>query len=245
MRPPYVPGAGVAGIVSEVGHEVDRGWVDREVIAGTGERDSDGLSTGPSGGYAEQALVPAQALIPIPAGVGHRAAVALLHDGPTALQLLDVAQASSGEWVLVNAASGGAGSLLVQLLHNRGAKVIGAARGTRKLGLISERGADVVVDYSEPGWTDQVRAAAGRAGVNVILDGAGGDLGEQAFETIASGGRFITYGSSAGEFAEIGPHQAEERDVKVTGLLDLPPLNPAARPRGRRADGDRLRRGLW
>ena len=131
--------------------------------------------------------------------------------------------------MLVNAAAGGAGSLLVQLLHALGAKVIGAARGVRKLALVSELGADVVVDYSEPGWTDQVRAAAGRAGVSVVLDGAGGDLGEQAFEAIASGGRFITYGSSGGEFAEIDTHRAAQRDVKVTGLLDLPPLDPAVR----------------
>jgi len=229
VRPPYVPGAGVAGVVSSVGGGVDPGWVGREVIAGTGERDREGLSVGPSGGYAEQALVPAEALVPISIGVGQSEAVALLHDGPTALQLFEVAQASSGEWVLVNAAAGGAGSLLVQLLHALGAKVIGAARGVRKLALVSELGADVVVDYSEPGWTDQVRAAAGRAGVSVVLDGAGGDLGEQAFEAIASGGRFITYGSSGGEFAEIDTHRAAQRDVKVTGLLDLPPLDPAVR----------------
>lgn len=65
--------------------------------------------------------------------------------------------------------------------------------------------------------------------MDVILDGAGGELGEQAFETITSGGRFITYGSSGGNFAEIDQQRAAERQVRVTGLLGLPPLDLAAR----------------
>lgn len=149
VRPPYVPGAGVAGVVRSVGNEVDPAWVGRAVIAGTGRRDLQGVTTGPSDGYAEQALVPAEALIQIPEGLEHRDAVALLHDGPTALQLLDVADVDAGEWALVTAAASGAGTLLVQLLRTRGAKVIGAARGTRKLALVGDLGADVAVDYSD------------------------------------------------------------------------------------------------
>jgi len=216
-------------VVCSVGDGVDRSWVGREVIAGTGERDGDGLSTGPSGGYAEQAVAPAAALVPIPHGVGQREAVALLHDGPTALQLLGVAGVVTGDRVLVTAAAGGAGVLLVQLLRARGARVIGAAGGARKLSLVRELGAETVVDYSEPGWTDRVRATTGDRGVDVILDGAGGELGVQAFEAIASGGRFITYGSSGGEFAVIDQQQASDREVTVTGLLDLPSLDPGAR----------------
>jgi len=229
VQPPYVPGAGVAGVVSSVGVGVDAGWVGRDVVAGTGERDRDGRSTAPTGGYAERAVVPAGQLIGIPVGVEQREAVALLHDGPTALQLLDVAGVRSGDWVLVAAAAGGAGVLLVQLLRALGARVIGAARGGRKLALVGELGAEAVVDYSEPGWTDRVRDTTGGRGVDVILDGAGGPTGEQAFESIASGGRFITYGSSSGEFAEIDHQQASDRRVHVTGLLDLPSLNPMAR----------------
>ncbi len=229
VQPPYVPGAGVAGVVTSVGDGVDAGWVGSEVIAGTGERDRDGLALAPTGGYGERAVVPEGALIRIPAGVEQCDAVALLHDGPTALQLLDVAGVRAGDWVLVAAAAGGAGVLLVQLLHALGARVIGAARGGRKLALVGELGAESVVDYSEPGWTDRVRDTTGGRGAEVILDGAGGPTGEQAFDAIASGGRFITYGSSSGGFAEIDHRQAANRRVRVTGLLDLPSLDSTAR----------------
>ncbi|MGI9002568.1 MAG: zinc-binding dehydrogenase [Pseudonocardia sp.] len=229
VAPPYVPGAGVAGVVSSVGDGVDPAWIGRAVVTGTGERDRDGRSTGPTGGYAERAVVPAAALIPIPEATAHREAVALLHDGPTALQLLDVADVHSGDWVLVTAAAGGAGVLLVQLLHARGTRVIGAARGARKLALVRELGAEAVLDYAEVGWTDRVRTTTGGRGVEVVLDGAGGQLGEQAFEAIAPGGRFITYGSSGGDFAEIDPQRAAKGGVRITGLLDLPSLDLEAR----------------
>lgn len=232
VQPAYVPGGGVAGVVRSVGDDVDADWVGREVVAGTGVHGDDGLPMAPTGGYAEQAVLPIAALIPIPEAVAQHEAVALLHDGKTAMQLLDVAHLDDGEWVLVNAAAGGAGVLLVQMLHARGARVVGAARGDRKLGLVGDLGAETVVDYSEPEWTDRVRAAAGgRRGIDVILDGAGGRLGEQAFETIATGGRFITYGTSSGKFAEIDHRRATDREVKVTGLLDLPTLDLEARKR--------------
>lgn len=229
VQPPYVPGAGVAGEVISVGDGGDVDWVGREVIAGTGGRDRDGLSSAPTGGYAERAVVPEGQLIGIPKGLEQREAVALLHDGPTALQLVDAAGVRAGEWVLVAVAAGGAGVLLVQLLRALGARVIGAARGARKLALVCELGAEAVVDYSEPGWTDRVRDTTGGRGADVILDGAGGPTGEQAFEAIASGGRFITYGSSSGEFAEIDAQQAANRRVRVIGLFDLPSLDSTAR----------------
>lgn len=155
-------------------------------------------------------MVPTEALIPIPEGLAQRDAVDLQHDGRTALQLLEAAGVRSGEWVLVTAAAGGAGVLLVQVLHALGARS-SVRRGARKLGLVRELGAEAVVDYSEPDWTDRVRDTTGGRGVDVILDGAGRSTGERAFEAIASGGRFITYGSSSGDFAEIDPQQATNR----------------------------------
>ncbi|MGH4019371.1 MAG: zinc-binding dehydrogenase [Pseudonocardiaceae bacterium] len=153
----------------------------------------------PTGGYADRAVVPEGQLIRIPAGVEQRDAVAMLHDGPTTLQLLDVAGVRAGDWVLVAAAAGGAGVLLVQLLHALGARVIGAARGERKLALVGELGAEAVVDYSEPGWTDRVRDTTGGRSADVILDGAGGPTGEQAFEQAAEAHAAIAARSTLGK----------------------------------------------
>jgi threonine dehydrogenase-like Zn-dependent dehydrogenase len=87
------------------------------------------------------------------------------------------AEIKPGEWVLVTAAAGGMGVLIVQLAHAAGARVAAAARGERKLDLARELGAEIAVDYAEPGWADRVRDATGGAGPDVVFDGAGGEIG--------------------------------------------------------------------
>lgn len=208
VKPPYVPGAGVAGEVISAGENVDSGWIGRRVVADTGE----------GGGYAEQTVAPAEGLIPVPDRLGLPEAAALLHDGRTALGLAEAAQAQPGEWVLVTAAGGGLGVLLVQLAHAAGARVIGAARGKEKLDLAREFGTDAVVDYSEPGWPERVLEATGGAGADVVFDGVGGRIGGAAFEVTARGGRFSAHGAPSGGFAEIDPQEAQRRGVTVRGI---------------------------
>lgn len=208
VTPPYVPGGGVAGRVRSVGEGVDPGWVGRPVVTSTAER----------GGYAEQVAVPSEGLIPVPDGVDLREAAALLHDGNTAFGLLEGTGIEPGEWVLVTAAGGGLGILLVQLARVAGARAIGAARGKRKLDLILELGADAAVDYSQPDWTERVREATGGAGPDVVFDGAGGQIGLAAFEATARGGRFSAHGAASGGFAAIDPQEAERRGVTVRGI---------------------------
>ncbi|MEU4407500.1 zinc-binding dehydrogenase [Streptosporangium sp. NPDC023963] len=207
QSPPYVPGGGVGGRVLSVGEGVDSGWVGRDVITMTGD-----------GGYAERAVVPVEALVPVPDGLGVREATALLQIGPAALSLAGAAEIEPGERVLVTAAAGGLGTLLVQLAHAAGAHVIATARGGRKLGLARELGAGAVVDHSEPGWPERVREAAGGAGVDVVFDGAGGRIGQDAFGIVASGGRFFTYGVPGGSFARIDLEEAGRRGVGVRGM---------------------------
>ncbi len=84
----------------------------------------------------------------------------------------------------------------------------------------SELGADVVVDYSEAGWGQRVHEATGDAGIDVVFDGAGGQIGRAAFEITVPGGRFFSYGAASGGFAEIDAHEAEQRQVTVVGIED-------------------------
>lgn len=216
VSPPYVPGGGVAGRVTAAGEGVDPGWIGRPVAA----------HTGGGGGYAERAVVPVEALIPVPDGLGLREAAALLHDGATALTVFDQARLRPGEWVLITAAGGGLGIVLVQLAAAAGARVAGAARGERKLDLIAELGAEAVVDYSRPDWAEQVRKATGGRGPEVVFDGAGGQIGRAAFEIIASGGRFSAHGAPSGGFTGIDPQEAERQRVSVRGIEHLQ-LSPA------------------
>jgi NADPH:quinone reductase len=207
VEPPYVPGAGVAGDVIGIGAGVDPGWLGRRVV------------TAPKrGGYAEQAVAAADALIPAPQELGLREAAALLHDGRTALGLVEGARIRPEEWVLVVAAGGGLGILLVQLARKAGARVIGAARGQRKLDLAREFGAEAVVDYTELGWTELVCEVSGGPGPDVVFDGAGGEIGRAAFAITARGGRFSAHGAPSGGFAEVDPQEAERRAVTVRGI---------------------------
>jgi NADPH2:quinone reductase len=207
VEPPYVPGNGVAGGVVSVGRGVDPGWVGRRVVART-----------EGGGYAERAVVPAEGLVPVPDGLGLLEAAALLHDGPTALGLVEGVGMRPGEWALVLAAGGGMGTLLVQLARAAGARVVGAARGEGKLGLVRELGAEVAVDYSEAGWPGRVREATGGAGPDVVFDGVGGRIGEEAFGITSRGGRFSAHGAASGDFADVDPQDAERRGVRVVGI---------------------------
>src|SRR6185437_15058913 len=122
IRPPYIPGNGVGGRVEALGEGVDTNWLGKAVVAHTG-------GAGGSGGYAELVVADLEACAVIPVGVDLLDATAVLHDGTTALRILEVTGAKPGEWVLVLGAAGGMGILLIQLLVDLGVHVVGAARG--------------------------------------------------------------------------------------------------------------------
>ncbi|SFP32381.1 NADPH2:quinone reductase [Amycolatopsis arida] len=211
--PPVVPGNGVGGVVSALGPDVDPDWVGRRVVT----------ATGGSGGYAQRVAVPAEGLFVVPEELALDAAVALLADGRTAAMMVDAARPRPGERVLVEAAAGGVGSLLVQLAATAGARVVAAAGGERKVALARELGAELVVDYRQPDWPERVRAAVG--GVDVVFDGVGGETGRVAFGLLDRGGRFVGFGLASGSWADVPAEAAAERGITVTSG---PPVDPAA-----------------
>ena len=188
---PAVLGNGVGGIVSAVGEGADPALAGTRVVTSTGGR----------GGYAQRCAVPAAGLIPIPGPLPTDEALALLADGRTALALADAAALRPGETVLVEAAAGGVGSLLVQLAKRAGARVVALAGGPRKLAAARDLGADLAVDYREPGWGEAVRREAGL--VDVVFDGVGGDAGRDAFALLRPSGRYAGFGMASGSFAAI------------------------------------------
>ena len=174
-----------------------------------------------TGGYAERVVVPAARLIEVPDGVELRDAVALLADGRTALALAGRAALGAGDIVLIEAAAGGVGTLLVQIARNAGARVVALAGQPRKLAVARDLGADLTVDYRLDGWEQRVRDAVGE--VDVVFDGVGGDIGLAAFGLLAAGGRFCPFGMASGSFAPVTPELARAHQVTIRA-------GPAASP---------------
>ncbi|MEU3529248.1 zinc-binding dehydrogenase [Streptomyces sp. NPDC038707] len=205
---PVILGKEVAGEVAEVGTGVDPALIGSRVLATTG-----GL-----GGYAELALTPAESLIPVPEGLEFRDAVALYRYGATARGLIDAARVTPGDRVLVHAAAGAVGTILVQLLKRAGATVIGTARGWHKLAFVKELGADHVVDYSSAGWTEEVRQVA-QGAVEVVFDHVGGELGRESLSLLTPGsGRQVVFGASSGKPLDVKPMELFGRGLTLTGF---------------------------
>jgi len=195
---PAILGNGVGGTVND-----GSPWSGLRVVA----------SLNGTGGYAERAVTTASQLIRVPDGLATRDAVALLADGRTALALAGRADLRAGETVLVEAAGGGVGTLLVQIARRAGARVVALAGQPRKLALARDLGADVTADYSRDGWERQVRDAAGQ--VDVVFDGVGGEIGLATFGLLGAGGRFCSFGMASGSFAPVTPELAQDRQVTV------------------------------
>lgn len=216
---PAILGNGVGGVVVAIGSGVDPGLLGGRVVA----------SLGGTGGYAERAVVDAAGVIDVPAGVPTRDATALLADGRTALALIERSGLRAGERALVEAAAGGVGSLLVQLARAAGAEVVALAGGEAKLALARELGAAAAIDYRTGDWAARVRGGVGA--VDVVFDGVGGDVGAQAYELLAAGGRFCPFGMASGSFAAVSGESAAGRGVTIHRPAGATPGELAARTR--------------
>ena len=190
---PFRPGFEVAGTVSQRGEGV-QGF----------QRGTRVMAFVPSGGYADHAVLDAANVYALPDSLDFAAATALLVQGLTAYFLLETGQLSPGGTVLIPGAAGGVGSLAVQIAKLKGAgKVIGLA-SPGKHDLVKSLGADAVFDYTQPGWSQAVKAEAGDAGVSVFLDSQG-DLGSEAFDTLGPKAHWLVFGGQSGSGRPLGP----------------------------------------
>ena len=183
---PFTLGYEAAGTVEESGADVKNLQKGQRVLATTS-----------SGGYAEFATAKANLTMPIPDELGFGRSTALLVQGLTALGLLD--DTKSGDSILIHAAAGGVGTLLVQLAKYKGLKVIGTASSEQKLEFVADLGADFAVNYSEDDWTDEVLKATDNKGADWIIEMVGGDIVAKNLKVLATHGTMIVYGSASGE----------------------------------------------
>lgn len=203
--PPLTPGLDVSGVVERVGPGVTAFRPGDEVV---------GAPMG--GGYADYAVVDADALAAKPAGVDHVTAAALPIAGLTAWQALtEAVQIRRGDRILVHAAAGGVGHLAVQLAKHRGGYVTGTASAANH-DFLRDLGADEVVDYRATDFTTVVR------GVRAVLDMVGGDYGPRSLDVLRPNGILVSI-SGSGSVRLVTPEIAAARCLRYTEF----PMHPS------------------
>ncbi|MBY0146126.1 NADPH:quinone oxidoreductase family protein [Neobacillus niacini] len=207
---PFIPGAEIAGIVASVGDKVTSVKPGMRVV-----------TLIESGGYSEFALADERSLIPVPEQLDYQNAVALPLQGLSAYHVLKtMGRLEKGESVLVHAAAGGVGTLAVQLAKLFGAgKVIATASSSEKLELARQMGADILINYSESNWVEQVLEATGGKGVDVALEMVGGDVFQKTLKCLATFGRLVVFGAASGEQSKMYPSSLMARNQSVIGFF--------------------------
>ncbi|MER8085826.1 zinc-binding dehydrogenase [Streptomyces sp. NPDC058316] len=216
---PTIPGREVAGRVESLGEGTDPGWLGRRVVAHIG--------TVP-GGYAELAVVDAEKLHPIPDALDEAAAVAMIGTGRTALGILQFTELGPGSTVVVPAAAGGIGTLIVQYARNAGATVIGLAGGSAKVAAVRANGADLAVDYTLPDWDRQVHARLDGLGrrATVVYDSVGGTTGRAAVGLLGAGGQHIVFGWAGAGLHDGAPLTFTDEELAERGITSESVLGP-------------------
>lgn len=206
IPPPFTPGSELAGDVIAVGDGVALGPGDRVV------------GTSFVGGFAEQALLPAATVTPIPDGIDYAAAAGFGVTYRTAYHALrSVAHVRQGDWVVVLGAAGGVGLAAVDLGVALGAKVLAAASSPEKLAVCAQRGAAATVDYDREDLKQRIREITGD-GAQAVLDPVGGPYAEPALRSLARGGRFVTLGYAAGSIPAIPLNLVMLKGITVQGM---------------------------
>ncbi|RWM79635.1 MAG: zinc-binding alcohol dehydrogenase family protein [Mesorhizobium sp.] len=216
---PMVLGVEAAGTVEALSQGVDTSLIGTRVAAPLF------ASKRPFGGYADYVTIDATLAVPLPDALSFEEATALMVQGLTAFHLLRQSP-HAGKSVLVTAAAGGVGSLLVQLAKRQGASLVIAVAGSRaKLDLGLSLGADAAVDYGMSDWPMRVREAAGGAGVDIIYDIVGGSMTAASLQALAPGGELVF--AALGRYA-IGASELEAmitRNQSLRGFALLPLLS--------------------
>ena len=188
-----VLGLECSGTISAVGEGVD-GWVVGDEVCA--------LLAG--GGYAEQVLVPAGQVMPVPAGVELVTAGALPEVACTVWSnVFMIAGLQPDETLLVHGGAGGIGTFAIQLAHALGARVITTAGSQEKLDVCRSLGADVTINYREQDFVEEVAKATDGKGVDVILDNLGAKYLARNVEALATEGRLVVIGLMGGAKAEL------------------------------------------
>ncbi|HEX8611319.1 MAG TPA: NADPH:quinone oxidoreductase family protein [Telluria sp.] len=190
---PFTPGSELSGVVAALGEGVTNVKVGDRVIAFSAQ-----------GAFAQQIVVPAQAVMPMPPGMDFDTAAAItLTYGTSHHAVVDRAALKAGETMLVLGAAGGVGLAAIEIGKALGARMIAAASSDEKLAVCREHGADATINYSTSDLREAIKAATDGKGPDVIYDPVGGVYAEPAFRSIGWRGRYMVVGFANGEIPKL------------------------------------------
>ncbi len=204
---PYIPGSEAAGVIEEVGEGVTQ-FKPGDRVAYVHQ----------PGAYAEKCIVTADGLIPLPEGFSLEQGAAFPLQGMTAHYLLhEFRKLKSGEVVLIHAAAGGMGLLLVQWARHYGAKVIGTVSTEEKAKAAKEAGASDVILYTKQNFAEVVKNLTNGHGADLIIDGVGKSTFAGNLEAAALRGNIVIFGAASGPADPISPNSLMAKSLTLSG----------------------------
>lgn len=215
---PLTPGLEAAGRVVQVGAEVSAVRPGERVMAWVG-----------AGGYAEYATAPPEAVYLLPDSLSFEAAAGMPVVFATAYHILKTsARIQPQDFVLVQAAASGVGTIAVQLAKLWGARVFATASSEQKLQRLRQLGIQEVINYTEHDFVSEVLRMTDRRGVDVVLECVGGDVLTRSLNCLVPMGRLVMYGRASGSLPMLDAAQILSRNITVSGLhLGMPPWHAA------------------
>lgn len=204
---PCTVGREGAGVIEELGAEVPAEY---------GLKVGDKVAAFYSGATAEYMAAPAAGLLKLPSGVSTRDGAAMMLQGLTAWTLVrDAHEVKQGETVLVQAAAGGTGGLVVQMAKALGATVIGTVSTDAKAEVAKAHGADHVIIYTKQDVQKEVMRITDGLGCHAVFSGIGKDTAAVDLAVTRRKGTFVTFGNSSGAIESVKPLDLSKKNVKL------------------------------
>jgi NADPH2:quinone reductase len=207
VKLPFIPGLEASGVVEAVGEKV------------TEFHQGDRVSyAGHIGSYSEYTAIDAGRLIALPKDLSFEQGAAFPLQGMTAHYLIhDFHEPKPGDTVLIHAAAGGVGLLLVQLAKHRGARVIGTVSTEEKARAAKEAGADHVILYTKQDFVSETKRLTDGRGAQLIIDGVGKTTFSGDLEAVAIHGHVVIFGSASGPADPLVPNSLMAKSISVSG----------------------------
>ena len=234
MRLPHVLGSDVAGIIEQVGAQVDSITVGQRVFVSPGIscwkceqclagrdnmcRSYSLLGALTHGGYAEYVKVPFRNVLPVPENLSFEQAAAFPLVSVTASHMLfALAGLQHGETVLIMGAGSGVGMMAIQMAKLAGARVMTTVGSDDKIPKAVILGADAVINHAKEKVSERVKLLTEGRGVDVVIEHIGPEVLETALESLAKGGRLVTCGATTGGEVKLNLRCVFSRQLTIKG----------------------------